>query len=184
MQGLKDFWDGVEPNTRLLLSPLLVFCAVIALPLHISVALLLLCAALLALWLYLRHGGVWSAFRAFRAGRMYDVEKFVMQIHWPKLLNATSQAYYYWLRGVVEMVEGRFAAARVFLLLSACGALKTENDRALVQCLLAEVSLQLGEKDVAADHLQLANKLAHHPDAVAIMQSLHKRMHGQEPPAP
>ena len=41
------------------------------------------------------------------------------------------------LRGIVEATDNRFTAARVHLLVAATGKLRTENDRSLVQCLLA-----------------------------------------------
>ncbi len=140
-----------------------------ALPLLMSVALV---------WNFFRDSGVWIAFRAFRQGNLPRVRRNVATVRWPHMLSASSLAYYHWLKGALDAADGRFEAARVHLLVAAVGALQTENDRSLVQCLLAEVMLQLGDRATARDHLKLANALAHHGDVAPIIQALRRRVEG------
>lgn len=135
--------------------------------------------AVVGLWLIwdvFRHGSIWYGFRAFRRGELADVRYSLTQVRWPNLLDAESLAYYHWLKGVIEMADARFAAAKVHLLVAASGQLRTENDRALVHCLLAEVALQEDEIAVAQEHLHHARALQHHPEADRIIQNLTSRM--------
>jgi len=178
MERLYTFSDFFMPQQRLILAAL---CGALALLLasHASpwTAVPLLCGFLL-LWDYLRNSGVWIAFRAFRHGNLPRVRRTLAAVRWPRLLSRRSLAYYHWLRGVVDVAEGRLSAARVHLLVAATGALRTENDRSLVQCLLAELALQNGDRAAAAEHLRLANALGHHGEVAHIITALRRRLDG------
>lgn len=168
--------DYFMPHMRLLLALL---CSVAALMLALRVnplAALPLVGAVLLVWDYFRNSGVWIGFRAFRGGNLPRVRRTVEAVRWPALLSGRSRAYFHWLKGVIEAADGRYQAARVHLLLSAAGALRTENDRSLVQCLLAEMALQENDIDRARDHVQMANALAHHATVARIIQSLLSRL--------
>lgn len=134
---------------------------------------------LLALWLVwdaLRNGTVWYGFQAFRTGNHSLVRNAMLSMRWPQLLNKQSLAYYHWLKGVVDMSDGRFAAAKVHLLVAASGRLRTENDRSLVHCLLGEVAMQEGEDILAREHLRHATALQHHAEVDRIIASLSSRL--------
>ncbi|MFO7592666.1 MAG: hypothetical protein R6X15_01290 [Pseudomonadota bacterium] len=136
---------------------------------------------LLAVWLAwdaLRNGTVWHGFHAFRDGDIRAVRKAMLQIRRPNMLSPQSLAYYHWLKGVVDMADNRFAAAKVHLLVAASGSLRTENDRSLVHCLLAEVGLQEQEPEVAREHLRHARALQHRPDVDRIIDNLSARLGG------
>ncbi|WP_139181390.1 hypothetical protein [Thiohalomonas denitrificans] len=135
--------------------------------------------ALLAIyfvWDFFRNASVWSAFRAFREGRIEAVRQEVNQIRWSNLLSPVSRSYYHWLRGAVDAADGRYAAARVHLLVAAAGRLKTENDRALVQCLLAETAFQDGQPDEAAAHGKMAVSLSTHSQISRLVGELSRRI--------
>jgi len=135
--------------------------------------------AIIGLWLIwdaLRNGSIWSGFHAFRHGDLGTVRYSLAQIRWPNLLNAESLAYYHWLKGVIDVADSRFAAAKVHLLVAASGRLRTENDRSLVHCLLAEVALQETEMDVAREHLRHARALQHHPNVDRMINNLSARL--------
>ena len=100
----------------------------------------------------------------------------VMSMRWPNMLSHPSLAYYHWMKGVVDVSDGRFAAAKVHLLVAASGKLRTENDRSLVHCLLGEVALQEGEPEVAREHLRHATALQHHPEVDRIIGALSARL--------
>lgn len=134
---------------------------------------------LLCIWLVwdaLRNGTVWYGFHAFRNGNHTLLRNAMLSMRWPQLLNRQSLAYYHWLKGVVDISDNRFAAAKVHLLVAASGWLRTENDRSLVHCLLGEVAMQEGEPEVAREHLRLANALQHHPEVDRIIASLSSRL--------
>ncbi|MGM0594240.1 MAG: hypothetical protein ACQETD_06865 [Pseudomonadota bacterium] len=97
-------------------------------------------------------------------------------MRWPNMLSPRTLAYYHWLKGVVEMADGRFGAAKVQLLVAASGSLRTENDRSLVHCLLAEVALQLEEPEEATENLKHAQALAHRENVDRIIQALKARL--------
>ncbi len=134
---------------------------------------------LLAMWLVwdaLRNGTIWYGFHAFRSGDHTALRHAMLSMRWPNMLNRQSLAYYHWMKGVVDMSDGRFAAAKVHLLVAASGKLRTENDRSLVHCLLGEVALQDGEPEVAHEHLRHARALQHHPDVDRIISDLSSRL--------
>lgn len=108
-----------------------------------------------------RRGGVAAAFAAFKRGDMAAVRDNVRHTWWPRFLSRRNQAYQYWMEGMLLAAECRFPQAREKLLIAASGAIQTENDRSLIQCLLAEVSLQLNDLCSARDHLSLAKRLRH-----------------------
>ena len=178
MERLYRITDFFAPHSRMVtallcmaLAMMLVFntSPLAAVPLLLSVALI---------WDFFRNSGVWIAFRAFRQGNLPRVRRSIATVRWPQMLSARSSAYYHWLKGTLEAADGRYEAARVHLLVATVGALRTENDRSLVQCLLAEVTLQQGDRAAARDHLQLANALAHHADVAPIIQALRRRVEG------
>jgi len=134
---------------------------------------------LLAVWLVwdaLRNGTVWHAFHAFRSGNLTAMRNALIVMRWPSLLNRQSLAYYNWLKGVVDMSDGRFAAAKVHLLVAASGSLRSTNDRSLVHCLLSEVALQQQEPEIAREHLHHATALQHRPDVDRIIANLAARL--------
>jgi len=111
---------------------------------------------------YARQGGAATAFSAFKRGDIDAVRRAVASTWWPNLLSKQNQAYLNWMEGVVLVADYRFTQAREKLLLAAQGAIQTENDRSLIQCLLAEVSMQLNDWGTASDHYVLAKRLRHH----------------------
>lgn len=135
--------------------------------------------AFIAVWLTwdaLRNGTIWHGFDAFREGNLTVVRHAMGQIRWPNMLSSENLAYYHWLKGVVDMSDSRFAAAKVHLLVAASGSLRTENDRSLVHCLLGEVALQEQEPEVAREHLRHARALQHRPHVDRIINSLSARL--------
>lgn len=176
MQRWQQYGDFLFPQTRFVIA---LFCIMLAMMLVLyasAFAVVPLLISVLLLWDYFRNSGIWIGFRAFRQGNLPRMRRALTQVRWPRLLSARSQAYYQWLQGVMQAAEGRFQAARVHLLVAAAGELRTENDRSLVQCLLAEMAMQEGERKAAAEHLKLAHALAHHQDVGRIISNLKRRL--------
>lgn len=171
--------DSFTPGMRLTLVLLaLVAGSYFLLGLEVPVAALFFSMALLLLWNYFRHSSVWSAFRAFQQRDVSRVRMLLAYVRWPQLLSKPSLAYYHWLQGVVDAADGRLKAAQVHLLVAAAGELRSSNDRCLVQCLLAEVLLQQGERGAAREHLRFAEALADHDDLKRLLRSLEARVNG------
>lgn len=166
----------LEPASRLTLAALLL-CVGVFLALDVTLwAFPFFVLTLFLVWDYFRTSSVWLAFREFRRGYLVSVERLLGKVYWPQLLSRQALAYYHWLKGVVESAAGRPAAAQVHLLVAAAGRLKTENDRALVQCLLAETAIVLGDEARASGYLDLAAKLTEHPGIHRMVARLRTRM--------
>ena len=149
-----------SPDSRLIIA---ILCLVCGFYLALFLSLWGLGFTLMALWLSwdaLRHGSVWPAFDAFKAHRINHMGALLLAIRWPALLAPVSLAYYNWLKGVLDMSCGRLNAAKVHLLAAASGPIRTETDRSLIHCLLAELGIQQGEFQVADQHLHHAAALS------------------------
>ena len=125
-------------------------------------AVLGLFLSLLLLIVHVRQGGVAAAFGAFKRGDLDAVKRDIRFTWWPRLLSKRNQAYQHWMEGVLLAAECQFSLAREQLLMASSGEIQTENDRSLIQCLLAEVAMQLDDCIAARDHLALARRLQHH----------------------
>lgn len=164
------------PDNRLLLA-LLILLVSLYLSFNTSVyAVLLSVPALFMMWDVLRHSSVWRGFNAFRQNDLAMVRLSLLQVRWPNFLDSETRAYYHWLKGVIEVADARFAAAKVHLLVAASGQLRTENDRSLVHCLLAEVAIQENAVQEAREHLHHARALQHHPNVEKMIASLSARL--------
>lgn len=139
-------------------------------------AFLFTAISLWLVWDYVTNSTVWGAFMAFRAGQFEEMNRLLEQVKYPRRLGSVTSAYYHWLKGVSEVAEGRYGAAQVFLLIAAGGALRSTNDRSLVQCLLGEVALQLQNSRQAREHLEMARALQHSAQVERMIQQLAARL--------
>ncbi|MEN8170693.1 MAG: hypothetical protein ABFS08_10770 [Pseudomonadota bacterium] len=178
IKKLQSFVHQYDPDVRLIVSAICLFCSLYialhrsawAIPFFIVSALLLIDV--------LRNSSVWYGFSAFRRGDITAVNYALQQVRWPQRLSPQSLAYYNWLKGVKDVADQRYAAAKVHLLVAINGDLKTQNDRSLLHCLLTEISLQEEDSDTAREHLKHAAALEHHPEVDRIIQSLRQRIPG------
>src|SRR5688572_24524772 len=100
--------------------------------------------ALLLIWGHFRYSTVHAAFQACRRGNLAGARALLASIPDPARLSAKDRAYYYWLQGGLLAGDGKPEEARVSMQLAADGALRTDSDRALVNCQLAELALGAG----------------------------------------
>lgn len=173
---LQRFVHQYSPDVRLIVSALSLLCCFYITLYRSPWALLFFVLASLLFIDVIRNSSVWYGFSAFRKGDMVGVSYAVQQVRWPQLLSPQSNAYYNWLKGVKEVADGRYAAAKVHLLVAINGELKTQNDRSLLHCLLAEIALQEEESDTAREHLKHAAALQHHPEVDRIIHLLGERI--------
>lgn len=165
-----------SPAIRLIMAALAMVCALYLSLIPTRLAFLFTALAIWLVWDYLRNSAVWGAFRAFRGGKIDEMSMWLRQVKYPNLLSPVASAYYHWLKGVSEVAEGRYGAAQVFLLLAAGGALRSTNDRSLVQCLLSEVALQLHNREQAREHLRMASALQHSAQVERMINQLTTRL--------
>lgn len=165
-----------DPDVRLIVAAIFLLCALYVLLYHPVLALLFSFLFVGLLFDVLRNSSVWSGFAAFRRGDMARVEYALSQVRWQQWLSPQSRAYHSWLKGITEVTAGRYAAAKVHLLLAINGKLRTQNDRSLLHCLLAEIALQESEDETAREHLKHARALKHYPEVERIIHSLGQRI--------
>jgi hypothetical protein len=166
----------LTPATRLIIAALAMVCAFYLALIPTMLAFVFTVIAIWLVWDYVRNSSVWGAFTAFRGGRIEEMKHLLELVKYPRRLSPVTTAYYHWLKGVSEVAEGRYGAAQVFLLLAAGGALRSTNDRSLVQCLLSEVALQLQNHDQAREHLRMASALQHSTQVERMINQLAMRL--------
>ncbi len=178
LKNLQRFVHQYDPDVRLIVCAISMVCCFYITIYRSPLAVMFFVISALLFIDVLRNSSVWYGFAAFRRGDMAAVNYALQQVRWPALLSPQSNAYYNWLKGVKETADGRFAAAKVHLLVAINGELKTQNDRSLLHCLLAEIAIQEEEGDTAREHIKHATALEHHPEVDRIIQSLGQRIPG------
>ena len=135
------------------------------------------CVGALALtWGYFRVGTVWLALAAYRVGNVELMCLHVRRVRWPRLLSPRYRGYYHWLQGVGLAIEGRIAPARDHLLQARRWRFRTENDRSIMECQLADMAIRCGEPAQAWGHLGHARTLRHHPTVDTLIASVEARI--------
>ena len=139
-------------------------------------ATVVLLLASLLVWGYFRSGSLWLALAAYRLGNVERMRDHVRRVRWPRLLSPRWRAYYHWLQGVALVIEGRLAPARDHLFEARRWRFRTENDRSIMECQLADMAIRCGEPAQAWGHLRHARGLRHHPMVDALIASVEQRI--------
>jgi tetratricopeptide (TPR) repeat protein len=135
----------------------------------------LVAAALLA-WGYYRYGTVWLALQALSAGDGERAARLLKSVRRPTRLGSQSRAYYEYMRGVLAAGEERFDRAESHLRSALDHRLRTENDRSLVECTLAEVLALRGQKEEARVVLDRARARDHKPTLDELIERIEQRL--------
>lgn len=133
-------------------------------------------AGVLLTWGYFRSGSLWLALAAYRTGNVERMRDHVRRVRWPRLLSPRWRSYYHWLQGVALAVEGRIPPARDHLLQARRWRFRTENDRSIMECQLADMAIRCGEPAQAWGHLRHARGLRHHPVVDALIAHVERRI--------
>ena len=115
----------------------------------------LLAAALLT-YGHFRYGPVWLAFRNARRGNLDRARRLLAQVKDPRLLSPGQRAYFELSSALVAADLKNKQAAENHLRLALEQRLRTHNDRALAEVFLAELLIERGAADEAADVLDRA----------------------------
>jgi hypothetical protein len=134
--------------------------------------LIFVVVALLLAWGHFRHSTVHAAFQACRRGNLAGARALLAAVPDPRRLTRKDQAYYHWLNGGFLAGDGKMEEARAAMQLAADGALRTDSDRALVNCQLAELALGAGDREAAEEHLRIARSLPHKPQVAEVLAQL------------
>lgn len=120
-----------------------------------------LLAAAALVYAHFRNGTVWLAFHALRGGDSEEARRLLDAIRRPGWLDRQSRAYYEWIRGTLALEAGNREDAVDRLRAALEGGLRTDHDRCVVACVLADTLLDLGGREEAAALLRRARALPH-----------------------
>lgn len=101
---------------------------------------------------YFKYGTVWLAFRAVARGEMEGAAKLLAQVRKPEALGAQDRGYYELASGFVCASRGQNERAEAHLRAALAHELRTDNDRALAEAVLAQLL-------IARDEMVEARKL-------------------------
>ena len=167
----------LPPRIRLLIAALTLWLGVTLISHGVHVAGAVCWVGTVALtWGYFRVGSVWLALAAYRMGNVEQMSVHVRRVRWPRLLSPRYRGYYNWLQGVGLAIEGRIAPARDHLLQARRWRFRTENDRSIMECQLADMAIRCGEPAQAWSHLGRARTLRHHPRVDTLIASVEARI--------
>jgi hypothetical protein len=138
-----------------------------------------LAAAVLLVYGYVRHGTVWLAFRALRAGNSKRAEALLDQIAFPDWLQSQHRAYYEFFRGTLAAARDDWEAARGHLATALKHKLRTDNDRSMVECVFAAALLCTGDRPGAREHLELARSYDHKPEVDVEIRKVEEMLDGK-----
>lgn len=103
------------------------------------VGILALAASAFMAYGYFRYGTVWLAFREVAHGRMDAAAKLLLQVKNPEALGSEQRAYFELASGLVSASKAQNQAAEQHLQNALAHQLRTDNDRAMAEAVLAQL---------------------------------------------
>jgi predicted Zn-dependent protease len=146
---------------------------------NVAGGLYLLAAALLA-YGHFRYGPVWLALRTARRGNMDRTRRLLEEVHNPDWLTSDQRAYFELTSALVAADRKDDPAAEKHLRLALDHRLRTENDRALVEVMLARILIERGRAEEADEILARAAARGSKPEVARMIDEL-KRARGSTP---
>jgi tetratricopeptide (TPR) repeat protein len=140
-------------------------------------ALFLVASAFLA-YGYFRYGTVWLAFREVAHGRMDAAAKLLAKVNHPEALASEQRAYFELASGLVCASRAQNERAEQHLRAALSHQLRTDNDRALAEAVLAQLLIA---RDQYAEALALVQKAVTRdcrPSIAARLQTLQEQLQG------
>ncbi|HYQ14811.1 MAG TPA: hypothetical protein VEQ58_03610, partial [Polyangiaceae bacterium] len=118
--------------------------------------LALLAASAFLAYGYFKYGTVWLAFRAVSGGEIDKAAELLQQVKRPSSLGAQERAYYELASGFVCASRAQNEQAEQHLRLALQNQLRTDNDRALAEAILAQLLVARDEPTEARRVLEAA----------------------------
>lgn len=138
-------------------------------------------SALLFAYGYRAYGTVWLAWRALENEDHDKAARLIAQVGQPASLTSPQRAYYEVIAGVLASDRADWGEADEHLRQALASGLRTDNDRAFVEFLLARVAVARGDASAAARFLHDASTRACKPDLVRMIDDF--RVLIEDPPA-
>lgn len=163
---------------RFLLVIALTVCGAYQLGSGDLIGIALIASAVLLVFGYFRYGPIRLAFSELRKGNVERVEELLATIHFPHLLSSQSQAYLYWIYGLLDAQhDDRIVSAERNLRIALSLKLRTSNDRCLILTTLAELASRRGDMDEAYALLGQARNIPHKTNTEAYIEQLFQDFH-------
>lgn len=113
---------------------------------------------------YFKYGTVWLAFRAVAGGNVKRAAALLSQVQRPESLGGPERAYFELASGFVCAARSQNDEAEQHLRLALAGPLRTENDRALAEAVLAQLLVARNELPEARTVLEQASSRTCRPE--------------------
>jgi hypothetical protein len=137
----------------------------------------------LSAWLtygYFKYGTVWLAFRAVAGGQMEKAAGLLQEVRRPEALGGQDRGYFELASGFVCVSRAQNERAEQHLRSALAAQLRTDNDRALAEAVLAQLLVARDELPEARTLLTQAAGRRCRPAIAQRIQSLRAEL----PPAP
>jgi hypothetical protein len=125
---------------------------------------------------YFKYGTVWLAFRAVSAGHVEKAAELLRQVERPASLSAQERAYFELASGFVCASRAQNADAERHLRLALDNQLRTDNDRALAEAVLAQLLTARDEVAEARSLLERAKARSCRPAIAERIRTLHEQL--------
>lgn len=125
---------------------------------------------------YFRFGTVWLAFRQVALGNMEPAAKLLQTVKQPEQLGSEQRAYFELASGLVCASRAENARAEQHLQTALDHQLRTENDRALCEAVLAQLLVARDEPDAARVVVARAVTRECRPAIAARIKALHEQL--------
>lgn len=127
---------------------------------------------------YFRFGTVWLAFRQVALGNMAAAAKLLQKVTRPEELSSEQRAYFELASGLVHASRSENGEAEQHLQTALAHQLRTENDRALCEAVLAQLLVARDEPDAAREVIARAVTRECRPAIAARIKALHEQLAG------
>jgi tetratricopeptide (TPR) repeat protein len=131
---------------------------------------------------YFKYGTVWLAFREVARGHMNEAAALLQQVKEPQALGSEQRAYFELASGLVCASRAQNQKAEAHLQIALDHRLRTENDRALAEAVLAQLLVARDQLEAAREIVERAVKRECRPGIAARIKDLHEQL--QPPAAP
>ena len=127
---------------------------------------------------YFKYGTVWLAFREVAHGRMEPAAKLLAKVERPDLLGSQERAYFELAWGLVCASRGENPASEAHLKLALGNELRTDNDRALAEAVLAQLLLAREAREEATQVLAKAAGRSCRPSIAERIKTMREELSG------
>jgi tetratricopeptide (TPR) repeat protein len=125
---------------------------------------------------YFKYGTVWLAFREVARGHMNEAAELLQKVKEPQALGSEQRAYFELASGLVCASRAQNQEAETHLQAALDHQLRTENDRALAEAVLAQLLVARDQLEAAREVIERAVKRECRPAIAARIKSLHEQL--------